>query len=151
MAVGNSQHRVVINTVISLTGSCFAVFILTPFIRSGKLHAEDVLNATLAGGVIVGACSDLVLNVWASLMIGAGGGTISLLGFEFLGPYLLRTIGLHDTCGIHNLHGIPGFLGGIIGAISAGTANFSALETVCIPSLLRWELEGLSLLKEVIN
>ena len=34
-------------------------------------------------------------------------------------------MGLHDTCGVHNLHGLPGILGGVIGAISASLAESS--------------------------
>ncbi len=30
---------------------------------------------------------------------------------------------MHDTCGVHNLHGLPGVLGAIIGAISCAVAN----------------------------
>jgi len=33
---------------------------------------------------------------------------------------------VHDTCGVHNLHGMPGVLGAICGAISAAAAGDSA-------------------------
>jgi ammonium transporter Rh len=36
-----------------------------------------------------------------------------------LTPYLQDKFGLYDTCGVHNLHGIPGILGGIVSAIVA--------------------------------
>ena len=32
-------------------------------------------------------------------------------------------MGLHDTCGVHNLHGMPGVLAGLIGAVMAATAS----------------------------
>ena len=45
------------------------------------------------------------------------GGMVSTLCFHNLTPKLLDCIGLYDTCGIHNLHGIPGLLGGTWSAI----------------------------------
>jgi ammonium transporter Rh len=84
---------------------------------------ENILNATLAGGVIIGACSDLVASAFSSMVIGFVGGVISFFGFQVLAPFLREKIGLHDTAGIHNLHGMPGFMGGIIGAITAGTVD----------------------------
>lgn len=32
---------------------------------------------------------------------------------------------IQDTCGIHNLHAMPGFLGGVVGAITAAAASES--------------------------
>jgi ammonium transporter Rh len=86
---------------------------------------EVVLNATLAGGVIIGSSSDLtVAPVW-SIFIGACGGFISAFGYKKLTPFLWDKLKLHDTCGVHNLHGIPGVLGGIIGGITAAAADDS--------------------------
>lgn len=123
MAAGNARHRIIFNTVMSQTGSCLVVFLLGPVFKHGKLHMEAVLNATVAGGVVIGACSDIVVSSWAAILIGFGGGFISLLGFEVIGPFLAKKTGLHDTAGIHNLHGMTGFIGGIIGAICAGTVT----------------------------
>lgn len=30
---------------------------------------------------------------------------------------------VHDTCGVHNLHGMPGVIGGIVGVIVAAAAE----------------------------
>ncbi len=30
---------------------------------------------------------------------------------------------IQDTCGIHNLHALPGVIGGIVGAITAAAAS----------------------------
>lgn len=40
-------------------------------------------------------------------------------------PFLEKYLKLQDTCGIHNLHAVPGMLGGFVGAIVAATASES--------------------------
>merc|ERR1712216_525840 len=97
-------------------------FFCSSLFNKGKFGMEDVLNATLAGGVIIGSSSDLVVESYASIIIGYLGGFISSLGFNWLGTELYNSIGLCDICGVNNLHGIPGILGGIIGAITAAYA-----------------------------
>lgn len=39
-----------------------------------------------------------------------------------LTPALESHIGLRDTCGVHNLHGMPGVLGGIVAAVVSWTS-----------------------------
>jgi len=43
-------------------------------------------------------------------------GILSVIGFKYVSPILERSIGLMDTCGVHNLHGMPGLLGGVAAA-----------------------------------
>ena len=62
LAVGNSQHRVVINTILSLTSSCMSAFAMSKSFRK-KFNMIDIQNATLAGGVAIGSSADLV---WTS-------------------------------------------------------------------------------------
>ena len=126
LAVGNSQHRVVINTVLSLTNSCISAFFMSRLLRPhNKFSMEDILNATLAGGVAVGSSADLVIGPYASLIIGAIAGSLSVIGYVHIQPYLERKFNIHDTCGVHNLHGLPGIIGGISGFISASVVSDS--------------------------
>lgn len=127
LALQSQQHRVVINTVISLCGSCISCFICDAYLRPGhKFDMVSIQNATLAGGVAVGSSSDLVIQPWGALLIGICAGCASVVGYIHIQPWLARTIRLDDTCGVHNLHGIPGIIGGIGGAISAATASSDA-------------------------
>lgn len=89
----------------------------------GALDMEVVLNATLAGGVAIGSACDLFATPYVSLIIGSLAGIISALGFLKLSPYLQKRISLHDTCGVNNLHGIPGIMGGIIGSIAVAVSE----------------------------
>merc|ERR1719359_565264 len=56
----------------------------------------------------------------AAMLIGCVAGLLSVFGYAKLQPCLERRLGLHDTCGIHNLHGMPGILGGIASIIVIG-------------------------------
>lgn len=38
-------------------------------------------------------------------------------------PFLESRLRIQDTCGIHNLHGIPGIIGGIVGAVTAAYSS----------------------------
>lgn len=82
----------------------------------------DIQNATLAGGVAMGACANMNINpIWA-ILIGISSGIISCLGFSKLQAFLESKIGLHDSCGIMNLHCLPGIWGSIWAAVAAAKA-----------------------------
>ena len=122
-AEGVTKQKVLVNTYFSMTVSCIIVFVLNPVFMKGKFSPESILNANLDGGVIMGTVSDLVTSAWAVILIGVWGGSVSLLGFEKLSSIISRKLNVYDTCGINNLHGIPGVLSGILSLIYAAFAS----------------------------
>jgi ammonium transporter Rh len=124
LAATEQQHRVVINTVLALTASCVMAFVADSLFRKhNKFDMVSIQNATLAGGVAVGSSSDLVIDPWGALLVGAVAGFVSVYGYVFIQPVLKEQFGVDDTCGVHNLHGIPGIIGAIGGVISAAAAD----------------------------
>jgi ammonium transporter Rh len=47
-------------------------------------------------------------------LIGILAGAICVVGYTVIQPKLQKALKMVDTCGVHNLHGMPGLLGGII-------------------------------------
>jgi len=114
-----SKERVILNTVLAISASCMMAFSCSRlFGNRSKFSMVHVQNATLAGGVAVGTSSDLILSPYTAVMIGMIAGTLSTYGYVFISPWLQRN-GLRDTCGIHNLHGMPGLLGGFASIFTA--------------------------------
>jgi len=109
-----------VNTILSLCAATMATFAMSKWIKKGKLEMVHIQNATLAGGVAMGACADLYTNPAGAIGIGFTAGVISTLGFCYLQDFLAN-LGLLDTCGINNLHGMPGILGCIASAITVGS------------------------------
>jgi len=117
------QGRAVVNTVLALTGSCMCAFLVSNILRKGKKFCMvDAQNATLAGGVMMGSCADMHINGGTAIFLGGLAGTVSVIGFTKISPYLER-YGIHDTCGVNNLHCMPSFLGAIVAMIAADQAK----------------------------
>lgn len=117
---------IIINTVLALTGSCLAAFAFSIFYR-GKFCMDDVLNATIAGGVAVGSSASLITNTAGGIAIGFIAGAVSATGYYYLSD-ILADYGIYDTCGVHNLHGMPGLIGGLASAIFVAAYNSTSLD-----------------------
>jgi len=120
---------VAINTIMALCGATLMTYVASVLIR-GKIEVSDVANASLAGGVAIGATVVNVTPGW-SMMIGLVAGGISVVGYTIIQPRIQKLTGGVDTCGVHNLHGMPGVFGGLV-----------AMGLVAFPL---WQLAGITL------
>jgi ammonium transporter Rh len=123
LAPVNEQQRTVVNTLLSITASAATAFISSYYAHGNKFNMVDVQNATLAGGVAIGTASSMAVSPGGCVAVGCIAGVLSVVGYTQITPYLEESIGLYDTCGVHNLHGMPGVLAGIAGAITAASAT----------------------------
>lgn len=110
-----------INTVFALCGATLATYVFTRLIR-GKIEIEDIANAALAGGVAIGSVCNTTTPGYA-MLIGIAAGAVSTIGYTILAPKVEKLIRGTDTCGVHNLHGLPGVLGGVVGVFVSGAAD----------------------------
>lgn len=105
----------VVNVVFALCGSTLLTYVATILLRRG-IAAADIANATLAGGVAIGSTCDKV-SLPVAFLIGAVAGFASTFGFAKIQSGLQKKLRLVDTCGVSNLHGIPGLLGGLMALV----------------------------------
>jgi ammonium transporter Rh len=114
------QQRACFNTVLSLACATVGTFVTSSYLNSSwKIRPVDIQNATLAGGVAIGAVCNYTLNACDVMSIGLIAGVLSTYGFARIQPMLENSFGLHDTCGIHNLHGMPSIFGGFMSVFVA--------------------------------
>ncbi|KAM4601551.1 ammonium transporter Rh type A [Polymixia lowei] len=143
---GLTQLTAVINTYLSLATCVLSAYAISSLVEHrGKLDMVHIQNATLAGGVAVGTCADMDIGPYGAMLIGLLAGIISTLGFKYLTPILASHLGIQDTCGVHNLHGMPGILGGLAGIVAVALGKKkgeAAMQAAALASSLGFALVG---------
>jgi ammonium transporter Rh len=102
----------VVNVIMALSGSTLAAYITSVKFR-GKLSVSDIANGALAGGGVVGASCNLI-DPFTGFMMGVIGGLLATFGFIFVQKWLQKTTKTVDSCGVFQLHALPGLAGGIL-------------------------------------
>ncbi|XP_067646311.1 ammonium transporter Rh type B-B [Eurosta solidaginis] len=120
LADGNGQERAILNTYLSLAAATVTTFVVSAIVsHENKLDMVHVQNSTLAGGVAIGTVCNLLVGSHGAILIGIIAGCISVLGYRYLTPRITAVTGIHDTCGVNNLHGMPALLSALASAIFA--------------------------------
>ena len=77
----------------------------------------DTTGAVVAAGAIAGPQAmsvAVVVKMAQNVLIGAAAGVLCVLGYAVIQGRLQKFFKIVDTCGVHNLHGMPGLFGGLV-------------------------------------
>ncbi|NXF66757.1 RHBGB protein, partial [Ciccaba nigrolineata] len=117
----------VLNTYFSLAASTLATFVLWPVLHAeGTLRMVQLQDATLASVAVMGMAGEMLVTPFGALIAGFLAGLIPPLGFRFLTPVLRSRLKIQDSCGVQNVHGLPGILGSLLGTLLAALATADA-------------------------
>lgn len=134
----------VINVFMALSGSTIATYFASVAIR-GKISAADIANAALAGGVAIGATFDHASH-FEAMVIGVIAGAISTIGFAIFQEKQEKFHKIVDTCGVTNLHGLPGLFGGLAAIVVVdgldATAQIKGILVTVILAVVAGLLSG---------
>ena len=84
---GQAQHRAILNSYFSLCSCVVTTLVASAALNrkhNWKFELEHVQNATLAGGVVIGVCADLIVEPYGALIVGGIAGVVSTLGFKYV-------------------------------------------------------------------
>lgn len=107
--------------------SAYAVCVIC----EGKVNPLTYTYAMLCGPVAIGAPL-LVVGPWGGLLIGLIAGAVSALCFIYLQPRFTKLIGVYDLMGVHNLHGMGGWIGAITVSLVVGSAASITMAVVAV-------------------
>ncbi|MDD5672997.1 MAG: hypothetical protein PHC61_02440, partial [Chitinivibrionales bacterium] len=105
-----------VNTILALCGATLTTYLFSAIFSKGKVMIGDMANAALAGGVAIGATCNVV-NAPTALAIGAVAGALCVFGYAVVQAKIKKLFNIVDTCGVHNLHGMPGLFGGLVAVL----------------------------------
>ncbi|KAK6758174.1 hypothetical protein RB195_015784 [Necator americanus] len=112
----DARQRAVCNTFLSLCACTVTTFLVSQATdHHKKFDMVHIANSTLAGGVAIGTTANVVLDPLHAMCVGVIAGALSVIGYKYITPALNKLA--HDTCGVHNLHGMPGVLAGLFSAV----------------------------------
>jgi ammonium transporter Rh len=136
-----------INCYFSGFGSIVSAYLTCAAVS--KTHRVNPLVYTYAmlAGPVASSSTLLLATPWMSLAIGAAAGVLSTLSFTYLNAWLCGKIKTLDVMGVHNLHGVGGWISLLTGAMLAGSVvNVFAGVLTAILGLAAGFVSGLVIL-----
>ncbi|CAJ0939254.1 unnamed protein product, partial [Mesorhabditis belari] len=116
----DARHRAIVNTYLAMASCTISTFLISSLTdHLGRFNMIHIQSSTLAGGVAIGSAANAIVYPYHAVVVGMIAGIISVFGHAVLSKRLEKRFNIYDTCGVHNLHGLPGLLSGIISILVA--------------------------------
>lgn len=113
---------VMANCYMSGLGSMISAFLACRLLSNSKKINPLVFIYAMLAGSVASSSSLLLAGPWASLLIGLIAGALSALAFIRLQGWLNKKLGVVDVMGVHQLHGVGGWISLIGGAVFSASA-----------------------------
>lgn len=126
--------QTVINVILALCGATLCTYFTSLILRK-KISIADIANASLAGGVAIGSTCNIVSPI-AAFCIGLLAGALCVIGYAVIQPRMQAKFKMVDTCGVHNLHGMPGLLGGLCALVIVPTAIKAQITGILVTLII---------------
>ena len=111
-----SANIAITNTYFCLIGSLLGAYLTSKILFRGKFHIEHMVNATIVGGIIIGAGADMLLDSFSAYIVGNLFGMLAVVGFTYFSRLFFK-MGLNDVAGVAHTFAFPGIIGGLLSAI----------------------------------
>ncbi|CAD6186788.1 unnamed protein product [Caenorhabditis auriculariae] len=116
----DARHRAIMNTYLAMASATVTTFLFSSMVdKLARFNMIHIQSSTLSGGVAIGCAANVILLPFHAVSVGVIASIFSVFGHAWLSPKMERRFHIFDTCGVHNLHGLPGILSGIIGIFFA--------------------------------
>jgi ammonium transporter Rh len=110
-----------INCYFSGFGSIISAYFTCLMVSKARKINPLVYAYAMLAGPVASSSALLLATPWVSLFIGVIAGVLSALSFTYLQPWLCGKIKTLDVMGVHNLHGVCGWISLLAGAALANS------------------------------
>lgn len=134
-------QRSVVNTVLALCASTVCAFFTSRLIN-GKFAMYDVLRSTIAGGIAIAGCANMVVLPAGALSIGTVSGIFSVFASSSISPILEEKLGVHDAAGVFGMAFIPGMIGALANIVCTLLSSSSTYDVAGTKLTNVWSQAG---------
>ena len=115
------------NTILAMSGSCFASAVLTGIYKEG-VSMLVMQRASVVGGVVIGSSAHAIYLPTLAIVFGVAAGAIAFFTIRHLQGRFELAWGAYDTSGVLSYTLFPSLIGGVMSAILLVIYHFHGID-----------------------